>query len=119
MKNLSGWAANHIPPMPDGSAVEVTFPGALEGVEPSFVFHYGFADAPKSDRERPGAIVTLAAGLRRLDRLDVPYEGGWRSAELVLPEDAGEDLVVRVSVDGAGVPPLCIGAVLRPRGSVE
>ncbi|MBN1769996.1 MAG: hypothetical protein JXB32_01950 [Deltaproteobacteria bacterium] len=100
-------------PLGDDATLELTFPGVLTGVEPTFTFRYGLTDAAATARHGKPVEVVVRAGDVLLRRLEAANAAGWHAAELTVPEGAPPDLVITVRSDDAGARHFCIDAVLR------
>jgi hypothetical protein len=100
-------------PPGEDAALELTFPGLLEGSEPTFTFRYGLTDAAATAKDGRPVRVVVAAGDVVLRRLEAANVAGWHAAELTAPPDAPRDLVVTIRSDDAGARHFCLDAVLR------
>jgi hypothetical protein len=102
-----------IHPPGDGATVELTFPGLLARAEPTFTFRFGLTDAAATAVNGMPVQVVVAAGNVLLRRLEAANVSAWHEAELTVPPDAPEDLVITVRSDEAGARHFCVDAVLQ------
>ena len=100
-------------PLGEQATIELTFPGVLAGVEPTFTFRYGLTDAAATARNGGPVEVVVRAGGVLLRRLEAPNEAAWHAVDLTVPEWAPRDLVVLIRAEDAGARHFCFDAVLR------
>jgi hypothetical protein len=100
-------------PQADDAELELTFPGILEGVEPTFVFRYGLTDAAITAKNGGAVSVAVSAGRVRLRSVVAENEAGWNDIELDLPPGVPRDLVITVHAPNAGARHFCVNAILE------